>query len=99
MFLAACIQQRCTTDTEANLKVAETLIRRAAGYGAKLVATPENTAFLGPQFHKIETAESLDGLEIQPGGDQRPVVDSEDVGRADRVDCGQRRRRFGDDVK
>ena len=61
MFLAACIQMRCTTDTERNLHTAETLIRRAAGYGAKLVATPENTAFLGPQFHKVSTAEPIDG--------------------------------------
>jgi predicted amidohydrolase len=29
--------------------------------GAALVATPENLAFLGPQFHKVELAEPLDG--------------------------------------
>jgi predicted amidohydrolase len=61
MFLAACVQMRCTTDTERNLDLAEELVRRAAGYGATLVATPENTAFLGPQFHKVSTAETLDG--------------------------------------
>lgn len=61
MFLAACVQQRSTSDVDANLAEAERLIRRAAGYGAKLVATPENTSFLGPQFHKIEIAEPLDG--------------------------------------
>ena len=61
MFLAACVQLRSTDDVEANLAAAERLIRRAASYGAKLVATPENTSFLGPQFHKIELAEPIDG--------------------------------------
>lgn len=61
MFLAACVQLRCTTDAARNLETAEALIRRAAARGAKLVATPENTAFLGPQFHKVSTAEPLDG--------------------------------------
>lgn len=62
MFLAACIQLRCNTDQDANLNRAEALIRRASAAGAKLIATPENTAYLGPQFHKIELAESLDGV-------------------------------------
>ncbi|MEZ4443152.1 MAG: carbon-nitrogen hydrolase family protein [Polyangiaceae bacterium] len=61
MFLAACVQLRSTTDVEQNLATTETLVRRAAGYGAKLVATPENTSFLGPQFHKVSQAEPLDG--------------------------------------
>tara|TARA_Y100000589_G_scaffold181070_1_gene171433 strand:- start:55 stop:855 length:801 start_codon:yes stop_codon:yes gene_type:complete len=52
---------RCTTDIDRNLDMAETLIRRAAGMGAKLIATPENTSLLGPQFHKVELAEPLDG--------------------------------------
>ena len=61
MFLAACVQLRCTTDLEANLATTERLVRRAAAMGAKFVATPENTSFLGPQFHKVDLAESLDG--------------------------------------
>ncbi|MCA9537234.1 MAG: carbon-nitrogen hydrolase family protein [Myxococcales bacterium] len=61
MFLAACVQLCCTTDQERNLDTAERLIRRAAQMGAKLVATPENTPFLGPQFHKVSLAEPLDG--------------------------------------
>jgi len=61
MFLAACVQLRATTDVEDNLATAERLVRRAADMGAELVATPENTAFLGPQFHKVELAEPLDG--------------------------------------
>lgn len=61
MFLAACVQMRSTADTGKNLDAAERSIRRAAAHGAKLVATPENTSFLGPQFHKVELAEDLDG--------------------------------------
>lgn len=61
MFLAACVQLRATTDVEDNLATTERLVRRAAALGAELVATPENTAFLGPQFHKVELAEPLDG--------------------------------------
>lgn len=61
MFLAACVQLRCTTDVQRNLDTAEHQIRRAARLGAAFVATPENTAFLGPQFHKVELAEGIDG--------------------------------------
>ncbi len=61
MYIAACVQLRSTTDTAANLDEVERQIRRAAAAGAELVATPENTAYLGPQFHKVELAEDLDG--------------------------------------
>ena len=61
MFLAACVQLRATTDIAHNLDTTEALVRRAAGMGAKLISTPENTPYLGPQFHKVELAESLDG--------------------------------------
>lgn len=61
MFLAACVQLRSGPDVEANLAETERLVRRAASYGAKLVATPENTSYLGPQFHKVELAEPIDG--------------------------------------
>ncbi|MEM6791521.1 MAG: carbon-nitrogen hydrolase family protein [Myxococcota bacterium] len=60
-FLAACVQLCTTDDIEQNLATAEREVRRAAAFGAKLVCTPENTSFLGPQFHKVELAESLDG--------------------------------------
>ncbi|MEM9692660.1 MAG: carbon-nitrogen hydrolase family protein [Myxococcota bacterium] len=60
-FWAACIQQRATEDIEANLAFVETQARAAAQAGAALIATPENTSFLGPQFHKISVAEPLDG--------------------------------------
>ena len=61
MFLAACVQLCSTTDQTRNLDAAERFIRRAASLGAELIATPENTAFLGPQFHKVELAEPLSG--------------------------------------
>jgi len=61
MFLAAVVQLQCTSDTERNLTTAEALIRRAAGYGAKLIATPEATTFLGPHKRKVELAEPVDG--------------------------------------
>ena len=62
MFLASCVQLRCTTDIERNLNMLETLCLRASSYGAKLIATPENTPFLGSQFHKVELAQDLDGV-------------------------------------
>ena len=61
MFLAACVQLRCTMDIERNLSKTEALVRRAAKAGAKLIATPENTSLLGPQFHKVDLAQPVDG--------------------------------------
>ncbi len=61
MFLAAVLQLNCTSDAESNWRQAEDLVHRAAGYGARLIATPENTNFLGPHDQKVERAESLDG--------------------------------------
>jgi predicted amidohydrolase len=61
MFLAAVVQLSCTADVDANWEIARGLIERAAGYGARLVATPENTNFLGPPDEKVRRAESLEG--------------------------------------
>jgi predicted amidohydrolase len=60
-FLAAACQMTSTSDEAANLRLAEELIREAAGRGARLVATPENTTFLGPHEEKVRRAESLEG--------------------------------------
>ena len=60
-YLAACVQLRSTEDVRANLDRAEAWIARAAGYGAKLVATPENTPFLGDPGAKLAAAASDDG--------------------------------------
>jgi len=62
MFLAAVVQMTSTADPVANCTQARRLVERATAYGAKLVATPENTNFLGPPAEKIRTAEPLDGL-------------------------------------
>lgn len=61
MFLAAALQLSCTSDEERNLSTLEALVSRAAGYGAKLVVTPENTNFLGPHHEKVRRAQPLDG--------------------------------------
>lgn len=60
-FLAAAVQLTCTSDAAANLDAATTLVRRAARLGARFVATPENTDFLGPHAEKLRRAEALDG--------------------------------------
>lgn len=61
MFLAAVVQLNCTSDESANWESARSLIERAAGYGARLVATPENTNYLGPHEEKVRRAEPLEG--------------------------------------
>ena len=60
-FLAGVVQLNSTSDERANWQQAEELVRRVSGYGARLVATPENTNFLGPHDEKVRRAESLDG--------------------------------------
>ena len=60
-ILAAVVQLACTSDAEANWASAEALVRAAAGHGATLVATPENTNYLGPHEEKVRTAEAIDG--------------------------------------
>jgi predicted amidohydrolase len=64
VYLAAVVQLTSTSRVEANLATAEGLIRRAAGYGAALIATPENTNFLGPHLAKVRLAEPVDGPTI-----------------------------------
>ncbi len=59
-FLAAAVQMTSTSDAEANWHSARTLIERAAGYGARFIATPENTNYLGPPREKVRRAEPLD---------------------------------------
>jgi len=60
-FLAAVIQTSSTTDVDRNLAEAGALVDRAAGYGARFVASPEHTSFLGPADEKVRRAEPLDG--------------------------------------
>lgn len=60
-FLAAVAQLTSTSDSRANWESARELVERAAGHGARFVATPENTNFLGPHEEKVSRAEALDG--------------------------------------
>jgi predicted amidohydrolase len=60
-FVVAAIQLTSTSDEDANWSAARGLIERAAAHGARLVATPENTNFLGPHEEKVRRAEPLDG--------------------------------------
>src|SRR5262245_6290941 len=61
MELVAVVQMTSTSDEAANWEQARTLIERAAAHGARFVATPENTNFLGPHEEKVRRAELLDG--------------------------------------
>jgi predicted amidohydrolase len=60
-FLAAVVQLQSTSDAEGNWQSASALVERAARLGARFVATPENTNFLGPHEEKVRRAEPLDG--------------------------------------
>ncbi|MDH3402157.1 MAG: carbon-nitrogen hydrolase family protein [Acidobacteriota bacterium] len=60
-FLAAAVQMTATSDAEGNWRSARELVERAAALGARLVATPENTNYLGPHEEKVRLAERLDG--------------------------------------
>ena len=59
MFLAANIQMRSTTNQDENWNQLENLLERTSKTGASFVVTPENTLFLGPQFHKVDIAEEI----------------------------------------
>jgi predicted amidohydrolase len=60
-YLAAVVQLQCGSDEQGNLETAGRLIERAAGYGARLGATPENTNYLGPHGEKMRRAEPPGG--------------------------------------
>ena len=60
-FLAAVVQLSSSSDGEGSCREAEALVRKAAARGAVLVATPENTNYLGPHEEKVRLAEGLDG--------------------------------------
>jgi predicted amidohydrolase len=61
LFRAAVVQLNSGRDPESNLLAAESLIREAAAAGARLIATPENTPFLGPHEEKVRRAEPIGG--------------------------------------
>jgi predicted amidohydrolase len=61
MYVAACLQMRSGADLPHNLDRLEALAERAAGTGAALIATPENSTFLGTAAQKVAIAEPVDG--------------------------------------
>ncbi|WP_152053459.1 carbon-nitrogen hydrolase family protein [Tautonia marina] len=68
MFLAAAVQMNATADPEANEAQVVPLIERAAGYGARFVATPEHTRMLATMPEMVRAAEPLDGPTCQRFG-------------------------------
>ncbi len=58
---AAAIQMTSTTDVEHNVRQAERLIRRAAAGGARLVALPENFAYLRAEGQALPYKTTVDG--------------------------------------
>lgn len=58
---AAAIQLNSTDDVDANVEVAERLVRAAAADGAELVVLPEKWSLLGSGERMAELAEPLDG--------------------------------------
>jgi len=55
------VQMTSRAEVDANLAVADRLVRRAAGDGARLVVLPECFAYLGPEEGKLDIAEPLPG--------------------------------------
>ena len=71
MPIIAAIQINGSSDIERNLSTTEALVRKAANAGAKFIATPEATTYLGPHDRKIKLAEAVDGQRAR--GLERPV--------------------------
>lgn len=61
MTLAAVLQLNSTSDEQANWRQVVSLATEAAARGARLIATPENTNFLGPHEEKVRRAQDLEG--------------------------------------
>ena len=68
MFLTAAIQLTSTSNEEANWESARTLIERAVRLGARFVATPENTNYLGPHEEKVRIRLFCNGSAILSRG-------------------------------
>jgi deaminated glutathione amidase len=61
MPLIAAVQLNGSSDVERNWQSLERLCRKAAAAGARLIASPEATDYLGPHDRKIALAEPIDG--------------------------------------
>jgi len=55
------VQMTSTADRGRNLDTALRLVNEAADLGAKLVALPENFAYMGPEEGRLAAAETVDG--------------------------------------
>src|SRR5512137_2907589 len=55
------VQMTSTADRGRNLDTALRLVNEAADLGAKLVALPENFAYMGPEEGRLATAETVEG--------------------------------------
>lgn len=62
---AAAVQLNSTADVSRNVEAAETLVARAAGEGAELVALPEKWSLLAEGEVMAELAEPLDGPVVE----------------------------------
>jgi predicted amidohydrolase len=60
-YLMGAVQMTSTADRARNLDTAIRLVNEAADLGAKLVALPENFAYMGPEEGRLATAETVDG--------------------------------------
>lgn len=60
-IVVAAVQLRATANRPDTLRRGIALVDRAAGEGARFIATPENTDGIGPRREKITSAETLDG--------------------------------------
>lgn len=64
-FLSAVVQLTTTEDVAASFALAERLVAKAAGMGAKLIVLPENVSFMGGEAEKLRLAESIEGPAFQ----------------------------------
>lgn len=60
-YLLGAVQMTSTADAARNVDTAIRLVHEAADLGARLVALPENFAYMGPEDGRIATAEPIDG--------------------------------------
>jgi predicted amidohydrolase len=60
-YLMGAVQMTSTADRARNLDTALRLVGEAADLGAKLVALPENFAYMGPEEGRLAGAETIEG--------------------------------------
>ena len=63
-YLMGAVQMTSTADRARNLETAVRLVGEAADLGAKLVALPENFAYMGPEEGRLAGAEPIEGPTI-----------------------------------